>query len=627
MGTWLIFMLKSVLSLTTLFLFYKVLLSKETFHTLNRYVLLGILAVSALLPLCEIPTTEIRPIQVAFHTLEVVVSADSPIKDKTSKETLSSVTAVGNEESMNEVGSESRLSISLFLKVCFALYLLGAAVRMSIVAHSFLILRKTIQAARKVKYGKYTIAILPGKVAPYSWWKYIVLSQEDYNGKNGEILAHEMAHLNRHHSNDVMLCELFTIFQWFNPATYLLKQELQSIHEYEADSAVISNGYNPTQYQLLLIKEAVGSSSYTLANSLNHSSLKKRITMMLRKRSNRWAQMKAFGFLPLAALLLSAFARPEVSANTDVLTTDKSTENVSNKEAGLLNFSDIATANAVNDSVSLNSKDDGKTVPYAMMDNPPVFPGGEAKLLEWVGKTILYPKGAKLRGEKGRVTVSYIIGKDGKVVNGKVERGVSPELDAEALRVISLMPDWTPGTQKGVPVRVKYILPITFRLSGGGGKISDKYEVNYRNNDKEVIEKAEFQGGEEALTAYLLQKVNESSVIRNCKLKGNAEIYFYIDESGKVIGSRIKTASNNNGTSDPEVTKALADIFMGMPAWKPARTEKSNERVEYTLLKLFRFMGDGSVTITNYPPPPPPPVIKKSTSVPPPPPPPIKNII
>jgi len=350
----------------------------------------------------------------------------------------------------------------------------------------------------------------------------------------------------------------------------------------------------------------------------------------------------------LAAILLSAFARPEVSAKTDALTTDKSTENVSNKEASLLNFSDAITAKAVNDSLSFTSKDDGETVPFAMMDNPPVFKGGEAKLLEWVSKTIQYPKAAKTRGEKGRVTVSYTIGKDGKVINGKVERGVSPELDAEALRVVSIMPDWTPGTQKGVPVRVKYILPITFRLTGGGGKISDKYEVNYRNNDKEIKERAEFQGGEEALTAYLLQKVNESSVIRNCKLKGNAEIYFYINETGKVIGSRIKTASNQNGTSDPEVTKALADIFMGMPAWKPAKTEKGDERVEYTLPKLLRFVGDGSVTITNYPPPPPPlkftivedastsqtppppapAVTKKSTSLaPPPPPPPAKNII
>lgn len=745
MGAWFIFMIKSVFCLTTLFLFYKVLLSKETFHTLNRYLLLAILTLALLLPLFKVPTAETRPIQLAFQTLEFAVIAqhDKPVDGYLLPEVTVSAEA------------EKGFTMQLFITLCLAIYLTGATVRTLFLARCFFILKRSIRRARKVQYGKYTIAIVPGKVSPYSWWHYIILSEDDYNETNGEILAHELAHLSRHHSTDILLCELFIIFQWFNPAVYLLKQELQSIHEYEADMAVIQKGFNATQYQLLLIKKAVGSSSYTLANSLNHSSLKKRITMMLRKRSNRWASLKAFGFLPLAAILLAAFARPEISAKTDVLTTDKSTENVLNKDAGLakendtskvadktsidyysnllnkdlksLPFSSLDKApeypggdkalmnflyNQVffgtgdtNDGLIIVSFDINKNgsvanaklerctykkmgnialqlvnsmskwspaikngepvavkryfsfltdgtvegvtpplppeqeppkkltyskpaVPFAIMENPPVFPGGDEKLMKWLSDNINYPKEARTRGEKGRVYVSFIIGKGGKVSDGKVERGVSPLLDAEALRAISHMPDWTPGSMKGDPVNVRYMLPITFRLSGG--KISDKYDVNYRNNDKEIKDKAEFPGGEEALTAYLLQKVNESGVIRNCKLKGNADIYFYVDEKGKVIGSRIKTAANRNGTSDPEVTKALADIFMGMPAWKPAKSEKGNERVEYALLKQFRFMGDGSVTIFNYPPPPPPPVStakKKDGNLPPPPPPPVKNIL
>jgi len=105
-------------------------------------------------------------------------------------------------------------------------------------------------------------------------------------------------------------------------------------------------------------------------------------------------------------------------------------------------------------------------IPFAMIQDPPTFPGGEAKLLEWVGKNIAYPKVAKNRGDKGRVTVSFVIDKTGKVINGKIERGVSAELDAEALRIVSIMPNWTPGKQGGKTVKVKYILPITFRLTG-----------------------------------------------------------------------------------------------------------------------------------------------------------------
>ena len=660
MGAWFIFMIKSVFCLTTLFLFYKVLLSKETFHTLNRYALLGILTIATLLPFFKIPTTEIRPIQLAFQTLEFAISSQG--NEAIDGYMLPEVTV--NAE------REKGFNLQLFIAICLAIYLTGAAARTIFLGRSLYNLKKTIRKARKVQYGKYTIAIVPGKVSPYSWWHYIVLSEEDYEGTNGEILAHELAHLSRHHSTDIMLCELFVIFQWFNPAIYLLKQELQSIHEYEADMAVIQNGFNPTQYQLLLIKKAVGSSSYTLANSLNHSSLKKRITMMLRKRSNRWASLKAFGFLPLAALMLSAFARPEVSAKTEALTGIKSTENVSDKNAifqkeitnqtiavqgdskdsskfairvrsgsvsdkeladcmvvidgkvapdskkalaGInqdeiasidilkdkaatsiygekgkkgvvlittkkgamkeiaqvdnkkesekpagvqivatsgdpgaaytirvrdndilsnakdplividdvpyefnldgtnlkelstssylrnINPADILNVTILKDSAStaiygekgkegavvittkkgkggsangketkgLTSSDNQEPVAYAMLENPPQFPDGENAMMEWIMKNVQYPEGAKARGEAGRVTVSFIINKDGKVVNGKVERGVSTELDQEALRVVSIMPNWTPGKQKGVPVDVKYVLPVSFKLSGG----------------------------------------------------------------------------------------------------------------------------------------------------------------
>ena len=588
MGAWFIFMIKSVFCLTTLFLFYKVLLSKETFHTLNRYLLLAILTLALLLPLFKVPTAETRPIQLAFQTLEFAVIAqhDKPVDGYLLPEVTVSAEA------------EKGFTMQLFITLCLAIYLTGATVRTLFLARCFFILKRSIRRARKVQYGKYTIAIVPGKVSPYSWWHYIILSEDDYNETNGEILAHELAHLSRHHSTDILLCELFIIFQWFNPAVYLLKQELQSIHEYEADMAVIQKGFNATQYQLLLIKKAVGSSSYTLANSLNHSSLKKRITMMLRKRSNRWASLKAFGFLPLAALMLSAFARPEVSAKTEALTGMTSTENVSDKDTILRreeaiggitivekanttiptkngakkgtaqadNKTTVVVKNAtkdeekpagvqiratsgdpgaaytirirdnavlsnandplividgvpsdldlnganINDLSSSHSplkdvnpadiksieilKDSSATTiygekgkngvvlittkkgqkgssnnqepfAYAKVEIPPVFPGGDMELMGWISKNVLYPEGAKARGEAGRVTVSFIINKDGKVVNGQVERGVSTELDQEALRVVSIMPNFTPGKHKGAPVDVRYVLPITFKLS------------------------------------------------------------------------------------------------------------------------------------------------------------------
>ena len=208
MGAWFIFMIKSVFCLTTLFLFYKVLLSKETFHTLNRYLLLAILTLALLLPLFKVPTAETRPIQLAFQTLEFAVIAqhDKPVDGYLLPEVTVSAEA------------EKGFTMQLFITLCLAIYLTGATVRTLFLARCFFILKRSIRRARKVQYGKYTIAIVPGKVSPYSWWHYIILSEDDYNETNGEILAHELAHLSRHHSTDILLCELFIIFQWFNPA-------------------------------------------------------------------------------------------------------------------------------------------------------------------------------------------------------------------------------------------------------------------------------------------------------------------------------------------------------------------------------------------------------------------------
>ena len=159
--------------------------------------------------------------------------------------------------------------------------------------------------------------------APFSWMKYIVISQADLKENGHDILLHEQAHIRNHHSWDLLLVEVCSWLQWFNPAIWLLKQELQNIHEYEADEEVLRQGIDARQYQMLLIKKAVGARLYSIANSFNHSSLKKRITMMLKKKSNPWARLKYLYVLPLAAIAVAAFARPEISSELDEISAVK----------------------------------------------------------------------------------------------------------------------------------------------------------------------------------------------------------------------------------------------------------------------------------------------------------------
>jgi len=157
--------------------------------------------------------------------------------------------------------------------------------------------------------------------------KYIVISRRDWEDSKDEILTHEMAHIRYRHSWDILLSGVCVVFHWFNPAAWLLKQELQNIHEYEADECVINQGIDAKRYQLLLIKKAVGTQRFTsMANSFNHSKLKKRITMMLKSKSNKWARLKYLYVLPLAAIAITAFARPEISLELEKISSTKISE-------------------------------------------------------------------------------------------------------------------------------------------------------------------------------------------------------------------------------------------------------------------------------------------------------------
>ena len=416
------------------------------------------------------------------------------------------------------------------------------------------------------------------KLAPFSWMRYIVISETDLKESGHHILVHEMAHIHYHHSWDLLLAEACAWLQWFNPAIWLLKQELQNIHEYEADEEVLRQGINAKEYQMLLIKKAVGARLYSIANSFNHSSLKKRITMMIRKKSNPWARVKYLYVLLLAAVTVAAFARPEISEPLDEISSVKvndlsaitgknSPENLSvasnsaadvtlkmkvtdqsgspivgasilivNSTSGTLtdlegNFTlkvnndqrisvsyvgmksvelsvkeclekqikevRLASDNDSESQLTIVSQSSGSApqsvqkvasseIPttndvFMVVEQMPEFPGGMSACLKFLADHVAYPKEAAEKKIQGRVIVQFVVMKDGSIANARVLRAVDPLLDAEALRVIGLMPKWKPGTQRGQAVNVKFTMPVTFRLNKdstdmqliGVGKVAD----------------------------------------------------------------------------------------------------------------------------------------------------------
>ena len=569
MGTFLVYILKSSLCLALFYLFYRLLLSKETFHRFNRIALLGVMLISCLLPL----------VRVTVDRATVVNTSVMLVEEDMLMYPWEMQTVVQEEAAFP--WREWLVAVYLLGIFFFLLRNLWSLVRMLyLIRHS---------RCRQMENG-ICLVIHQAGFAPFSWMKYIVISQTDLDENGTDILIHEEAHIRNRHSLDLLLVELCVWLQWFNPAAWLLKQELQNVHEYEADEAVLRQGIDAKRYQMLLIKKAVGARLYSIANSFNHSSLKKRITMMIRKKSNPWARVKYLYVLPLAAVTVAAFARPEISEPLDEISSVKvndlsaitgknSPENLSvaatsaadvtlkmkvtdqsgspivgasvlivNSTSGTLTDSEgnftlkvgddqrisvsyidmksvelsvkeclekqIKEVRLTSDAdsgpqltvVSQSSESASQKAPqhnttsepqnteevFMVVENMPEFPGGLNACLKFLADHVAYPKEAAEKKIQGRVIVQFVVMKDGSIANARVIRSVDPLLDAEALRVIGLMPKWKPGTQRGQAVNVKFTMPITFRLDKDStdmqpalvGKVIEISGATKENNQK-----------------------------------------------------------------------------------------------------------------------------------------------
>lgn len=290
--------MKSTCCLAVFYLFYRLFLSRDTFHRFNRMALLSVIAFSITIPFVRFTTEEPTLVQRAMFDMEQLLQmADAP------------------------VGETEAGDFPLGLMILFAAYIGGCLFFTGRFLYSVWQIVRLIHAGEVTVLEDGTRLVVTERTnPPFSWMKYVVISRIDMEESGAEILAHERAHIKACHSLDMWLAGCCTVLHWFNPAAWLLKQELQNVHEYEADEQVIAHGVDARHYQLLLIKKAVGSQRFTsMANSFNHSKLKNRITMMLKQKSNPWARLKFLYVLPLAAVTVVAFARPEISRQLEMI--------------------------------------------------------------------------------------------------------------------------------------------------------------------------------------------------------------------------------------------------------------------------------------------------------------------
>ena len=289
MTEFLIYQGKTAVILAVFYMFYRILLSKDTFHRFNRIVLLATAAVSFVLPFCVITIHKVV-------TLPVVASPSEPI--------------IG--EAAGIVMAPEAFK-PIWPAILCSLFAIGALAVLANTVISILGIRKIIsKGSRQVLDSGETLIITDTDTAPFSWMKFIVLSCEDYESGYSQIITHEKAHIALRHSWDIVFVDMITALQWFNPAIWMLKADLRAVHEFEADDAVLRSGADMKEYQYLLIRKAVGKSGYSVANSFNHSTLKARITMMLNKKSSRKGAWKALYVLPLVGISLAATAETKV---------------------------------------------------------------------------------------------------------------------------------------------------------------------------------------------------------------------------------------------------------------------------------------------------------------------------
>lgn len=285
-----IYELKAAVLFAVFYMFYRLLLGRDTFHRFNRAMLLVISLLSLALPLCVI--TVHRTVDIPAWLLSMHGSRAETVV----------------EETVHESGGWETAAVSL--------YIAGVMAVLAYTGFAVADVLRIILRGRRIPQEDGTVIVVTDRdTAPFSWMKYIVFCESDFRAGHEAILRHEKAHVRMRHSWDLLFTDIVTAFQWFNPAVWMLRADLRALHEFEADDFVLRSGADAREYQYLLIRKAVGASGNSITNSFSHSTLKNRITMMLRKRSSSWGALKALYLVPLVGLSLAATAETRYDYN------------------------------------------------------------------------------------------------------------------------------------------------------------------------------------------------------------------------------------------------------------------------------------------------------------------------
>ena len=428
-----IYLIKINVALMLLYGFYRLTVSCDTFFGLRRLTLWLIYAVALMVP---------------------ALNLEYWVRDTPTMESMANVYA---DTFYPVVVVKAQASGITWMDMLLGIYWVGVAVlSLRLVWQLFSIIRLAV-ISRKQEVEGITVHLLRGEGSPFSFFRWVFMYPSTMEGKQlHEVMVHECTHVSGLHSLDTLFSELFSIACWFNPFAWLMKQEVRMNLEYLADESVLSDGNarKSYQYHLLGLAYRQSNESTKIANNFNLLPLKKRIKMMNKRRTSEIGKAKYLLFAPLAGVLLmvsniESVAREIGEQIPEVAEVQQKAEQAAEEKVKTKPQTDTTKKKKTWDCMP-------ETMPY--------FPGGQELLLKYLADNIKYPASAVKAKKQGRVIVTFIVQKDGSVTHAKIAKSIDPELDAEALRIVKGMPKWTPGTQNGKPVSVRYMVPVKFSL-------------------------------------------------------------------------------------------------------------------------------------------------------------------
>ena len=484
-----LYIIKSSLFLTVFYSFFMLVMRRTTFFRFNRIAFILGTAICMVLPFMNIELPAGNAINAPIMALESALSPE--------------ITALPG--SVITAGESPLTDI----RIIDVLFIAGALISFVTTATSYAGMRRMMDTVRGTTSDGMCIKVIDKDFPSFSWGKTIVISRKDLM-ENPAILTHETMHVKCGHSIDLMVYTVITTLHWFNPLIWIARTELKMLHEYEADELTIKKGIDATQYQLLLVKKAVGAKRFQLANGFNHSKLKNRISMMHKNKTNKWMRLAYILCVPALIGAMCCCSNRNNSVNEEEqpiafelifsncsaqITSSDGHIGATLRDFGISQLEDIINTARHSGEISINvtygsdvdermiellkegirnmeiNKEisgiqiSPEAIPFQLVDVKPTFQGGDANTFSrWVNENLVYPKEAAENKIQGRITLQFTVSETGKVTNAKVLRGVDPLLDKEALRIIELSPDWTPGKANGRNVPVTFTFPVIFQL-------------------------------------------------------------------------------------------------------------------------------------------------------------------